>query len=72
ESPGTETEPPEYSIEEDIPEGIEKSRVEEYALELRNLADGYRLRCGWIITRPKFPLIVCSQDEAKSSAESSQ
>lgn len=51
ESPGTATRPPEYSIEEDIPAGIDRGRVEEYALELRKLADDYGLRCDWIIEK---------------------
>ncbi len=51
ESPGTDTKPPEYSIEEDVPVNIDKARVEEYALELRKLADDYGLRCDWIIER---------------------
>lgn len=50
-SPGTATRPPEYSIEEHVPVGIDKVRVEEYALELRQLADSYGLRCDWIIGR---------------------
>lgn len=49
ESPGTATKPPEYSIEKHIPAKIDRARVEEYALELRKLADDYGLRCDWII-----------------------
>jgi hypothetical protein len=49
ESPATDAKPPEYPIEEHIPAKIDKARVEEYALELRKLADDYGLRCDWII-----------------------
>lgn len=51
EAPGTSNKPPEFSIDEDLPAGIDKKRVEEYSLALRNLADDYRLQCDWIIER---------------------
>jgi hypothetical protein len=50
-SPGTDTKPPKYSIEEHIPAKIDKARVETYALEMRKLADDYGLKCDWIVGR---------------------
>jgi hypothetical protein len=49
ETPGTPDKPAEFSTEKHIPAGIDKARVEKYALALRKLADDYNLRCDWII-----------------------
>lgn len=38
-----------FPLERKLPPGIDRTRVEEYALELRKLADDYNLRCDWII-----------------------
>jgi len=49
EAPETANKPREFSIEEHLPDGIDKNRVEKYSLALRELADHYHLKCDWIV-----------------------